>query len=158
MAWGASTGDRQLAVWKNQELTFTYVGFTSHYSCEGLRDKIEDTLLALGAGHDTAVTPYACSGMGRPELFPRVRIAVSTLTPAADGSPASTVEARWKTVNLGGPGKLSPGDCELAEQIRDHILPLFTTRNVRAQLKCVPHQESAGNIGLTAEVLVLAKD
>jgi hypothetical protein len=158
MAWAASTGDRQPAVWKSQELTFTYVGFTSRYSCQGLLDKVADTLLALGARRDMAVTSYSCSGMGRPEPFPGVRITVSTLTPAAEGAAGGTVEARWKTINLAGPGKLRPGDCELAEQIRDNILPLFTTRNVKAQLECVPHQEPAGNIALTADVLVLAKD
>ncbi len=158
IAWAASTGDRQPAVWKSQELTFTYVGFTSRYSCEGLRDKVADTLLALGARRDMLVTAYSCRGMGRPEPFPWVRITVSTLSPAAEGAAGSTVEARWKTISLAGPGKLSPGDCELAEQIRDDILPLFTTRNVKARLDCVPHQESAGNIALTADVLVPAKD
>jgi hypothetical protein len=159
MAWADSTGDRQPAVWKSRELTFSYVGFTSHYSCEGLRDKIAGTLLALGARRDMVVTPYSCSEMGRPERFPRVRITVSTLAPAAeDGAAGGTVEARWKKVSLAGPGKLSAGDCELAEQIRDDILPLFTTRNVKVRLECVPHQESAGNIALTADVLVPAKD
>jgi hypothetical protein len=158
MACAASTDERQAAIWKSQQLTFDYVGFTSHYSCEGLRDKVEDALLALGARRDLVVTAYSCSGMGRPEPFPGVRITLSTLKLAPEGAADSTVEARWKTVNLAGPGKLSPGDCELAEQIRDKILPLFTTRNVKAQLECVPHQESAGNIALTADVLVPAKD
>jgi hypothetical protein len=157
-AWAASTDDRQPAVWKSRELVLTYSGFTSRYSCEGLRDKVADALLALGARRDMTVTPYPCSGMGRPEPFPGVRIQLSTLTPAAQGAAGDTVEARWKTVNLAGPGKLRPGDCELAEQIRHDILPLFTTRNLQARLDCVPHQESAGNIALTVDVLVPAKD
>jgi hypothetical protein len=155
--WAASTDDRQPAVWKSQELLFAYAGFTSRYSCEGLRDKVADTLAMLGARGDMSVTPYPCSGLGRPEPFPGVRIKISTLAPATEGA-KDTVEARWKTVHLSGPGKLTRGDCELAEQIQHEILPLFTTRNVKAQMDCIPHQESAGDLALTVDVLVPAKD
>jgi len=159
-AWAAPapTEDRLPTVWKTRELTFSFLGFTSRYSCEGLRDKVEQALLALGARHDLTVTPYPCAGMGRPEFAPSLQIKVSTLEPAPTTAAGDTVEARWKTVRLGGPGKLYPGDCELAEQIKAEILPLFTTRNLKAKIDCVPHQESAGSIELTVDVLAPAKD
>ena len=155
-AGAASTDGRQPAVWKSQELAFTYVGFTSRYSCEGLRDRVMEALATLGARSDMTVTPYPCSGSGRPEPFPGVRIKVSTLAPAPEGG-EGTVEARWKTVRLSGSDTLTRGDCELAEQIQHEILPLFTTRNVKARLNCIPHQESAGEIAFTVDVLVPAK-
>jgi hypothetical protein len=156
--WAAETEDRLPAVWKTREFTFNYLGFTSRYSCEGLRDQVEQALLTLGARHDLVVTPYPCAGLGKPEFAPSLRIKLSTLEPATTTATDDIVEARWKTVSLGGPGKLTPGDCELADQIRREILPLFTTRNVKAKIDCVPHQESAGSIVLTADVLVPAKD
>ena len=39
--WAATTEKPEPAVWRTQELTFDYVGFTTHYSCDGLRDKVE---------------------------------------------------------------------------------------------------------------------
>jgi hypothetical protein len=155
-AWAAAGDERQPAVWKSKELRFDYVGFTSRYSCEGLRDKVTDLLLALGARRDLSVTAYDCTEVGRPERFPALQIKISTLAPAGEGA-TDSVEARWKTVSLAGPTKLTPGDCELAEQIQHDLLPLFTTRNVNARTDCIPHQESAGSIGFTLDVLVPAK-
>jgi hypothetical protein len=145
------------AVWTSQELKFNYIGFTSRYSCDGLRDQVEQALITLGARRDLDVTPYGCTTPGGPEPFPSTRIKMSTLKPVPANTQEGTVEAQWKTVNLGGPDKLTPGDCELAEQIRDSILPLFTTRNPKIRLNCVPHQESVGEIQFTVDVLVPAQ-
>jgi len=155
-ACAAATEERQPAVWQTRELNFDYVGFTSRYSCDGLRDRVEQALKTLGARGDLTVTPYPCSTVDRPELLPSLRIKVSTLQPAMAAAEGGTVQARWKTVRLAGANGLGPGDCELAEQIRSRILPLFTTRNLEARTTCVPHQESAGNILLTVDVLVPA--
>jgi hypothetical protein len=152
-----ATEDRQPAVWKPRESTFSFVGFTSRYSCEALRDKIEQALITLGARRDLIVTPYPCAGVGRPEFAPSLQIKVSTLEPAMTNAPGGTIEAHWETVSLVGTGKLSPGECELAEQIRGEILPLFTTRNLSAKINCIPHQESAGSMVLTVDVLVPAQ-
>jgi hypothetical protein len=154
-AWAAAAEDRQPTVWDTRELTFTYVGFTTLYSCDGLRDKVHDALIALGARSDLDVAAYGCTRPGEPERIPSLKIKVSTLKPAATAS-AATVEARWKTVTLAGAGRLEPGDCELAEQIQREILPLFTTRNLKVQLNCIPHQQTAGNLGFSADVLVAA--
>jgi hypothetical protein len=154
-AWGAAAEDRQAAVWESHELSFRYVGFTSRYSCDGLRDKVQQALIALGAGRDLSVTPTGCTTTGGPEPVPSLQIKVSTPKPDAAG----TVEARWKTVKLTGPGKLEPGDCELTEQIKREILPLFTTRNLKAQTSCAPpHQDPGLDVALSVDVLVPAKE
>ena len=156
--WAGETEDRLPAVWKTRELAFNYLGFTSRYSCEGLRDKVEQALLMLGARRDLVVTPYPCTRVDRPEFAPSLQIKLSTLEPAPTTAAQGIVEAHWKTVSLGGPGKLSPGDCELADQIRSEILPLFTMRNLKARIDCVPNQEPTGNIVLIVDVLVPVKD
>jgi hypothetical protein len=45
------------------------------------------------------------------------------------------------------------GECELVEQVKQKVLPLFTTRNVDLRNNCVPHQLTPGGTLLTAEVL-----
>jgi hypothetical protein len=146
--------DGQSAAWEPRELTFDYLGMTSHYSCDGLRNRVEQALVELGAGAGLAVEPYACTNSGGVERFPSLRIRMATLRPAAGAARPGDVPAHWGAVRLAGPGRLEPGDCELAEQIRDQILPLFTTRRLQAQLNCIPHQETAGNIALSVEVLL----
>jgi hypothetical protein len=91
-AWAAPEGVP--AVWKTQELRFDYIGFTSKYSCDGLRDKVESVLLLLGARRDLEVRPFGCSRMGAPESLPSLQIKVSTLIPAGQGDVKDALEAK----------------------------------------------------------------
>jgi hypothetical protein len=159
-AFGAASGDAgPLVVRESRELSLTYVGFTARYSCEGLRRHVLDTLTALGAAPGLTVRPYGCAEADRPEKFPSLKISMQVLRPVsaagagAGGDAPGAVPSRWKSVQLGGNGKLEAGDCELAEQIRDEILPLFTIRNVQAGFICIPHQETAGSLRFSVEVL-----
>jgi hypothetical protein len=70
------------------------------------------------------------------------------------------VPARWKSVNLTSSRDPidAAGDCELVEQIKARVLPLFTTRNVNYSSSCIPYQLSVGGTHLTADVLVAAKE
>lgn len=150
----------QPAAWTPKELTFLYQGFTTHYSCDGLREKVRSTLLVLGARRkDLAVSEWGCSRLdGRPDPFPGVRVKMQVLIPvAAAATPdAKTVAAHWKTVDLrlDRDPLAASGDCELLEQIKQSILPLFTTRNIQYHSNCVPHQVSAGATSLRVDVLV----
>ena len=60
------------------------MGFTTHYTCDGLRDTIKEMLLQLGARKDDLkVTEQPCSGdPDRPNPFPGVKIKMSVLQPA----------------------------------------------------------------------------
>jgi hypothetical protein len=149
----------QPAVWTPKEAQFTYMGFTTHYTCDGLRDTVKDMLLQLGARKDDLkVYEQPCSGdPDRPDPFPGVKIKMSVRAPApsAPSPDTKTVPARWKTVKLPyrETGINAAGECELLEQFKDKILPLFTTRNVDLHAACVPHQLEPGT-KLQAEVLV----
>jgi hypothetical protein len=150
----------QAAVWTPREVQFTYMGFTSKYSCDGLRDTVQQMLLHLGARKsDLKVYETPCSGdPDRPNPFPGVKIKMSVLTPAPSPLPAGTqtVPAEWKTVKLPyrETGLNAAGQCELLEQFKRTVLPLFTTRNVDLRATCVPHQLEPGDASLRAEVLV----
>ena len=145
------------AVWIQKEVQFTYMGFTTHYTCDGLRDTVREMLLQLGARKDDLkVYEQPCSRPERPDPFPGVKIKMSVLQPAAGASDAPTVDAYWKPIKLPyrAVGLDAAGQCELLEQFKQKVLPLFTTRNVDLHASCVPHQLEPLGTSLQAEVLV----
>jgi hypothetical protein len=160
-ALGAQVGsaqESQPAVWTPKELHFAYMGFTTHYSCQGLSDQVREILLQLGARkQDLKVRESGCtSATGRPEHFPAVDIKMSVLQPVSGTpSPDAVVGAHWKAVDVLArhAGFDAAGQCELYEQVRRQIVPLFTVRNIDYLSTCVPHQLSPGGQRLTAEVL-----
>lgn len=153
----AAPADAQSGVWTPKQLHFLFQGFTAHYSCDGLEDKIRHVLKELGARSDLEVHSTGCSSpLGRPDPFPAVNIKMSVLEPAADGTAAATlVAASWRRVDLHleRDPVWEAGDCELLEQIKQKILPLFATRNVDFQSNCVPHQAMLGT-RLSADLLI----
>jgi hypothetical protein len=159
----ASQDGAQSAVWTPKELTFVYQGFTSKFSCDGLRDKMYTMLLQLGARkQDLKVTEYGCINFNRPDPFPGVKVRMSVLQPAsgtsasADDKSSPPVAAHWKTVEL-QPDRVDfttgSGSCELIEQVHNKVLPLFATRNVDFRSTCIPHQATPGGTSLRLEVL-----
>ena len=147
------------AVWTQKEVQFTYMGFTTHFTCDGLRDTVRQMLLQLGARKDDLkVYEEPCSRPDRPDPFPGVKIKMSVLQPApvAPGADAPIVEAYWKPIKLPyrGTSLDAAGQCELLEQFNRTVMPLFTTRNVDLHASCVPHQLEPIGTSLQAEVLV----
>ena len=63
------------------------------------------------------------------------------------------MQGAWRHVELAPqhPFELQAGDCELIEQFRDTLLPMFATRNLKQQISCVPHQQS-GSYSLSFDV------
>jgi hypothetical protein len=138
--------------WQSHKYTFQFLGFTTTYSCDGLADKLRIVLLAAGARSDVKSVPGACaSGFGRPDKFARADLTFYTLTPADSGTAAGGgVQGMWRPVAFAArqPQQLALGDCELMEQFRQQVLPMFATRNVVSNTTCIPHQESGSNIDL----------
>jgi hypothetical protein len=151
--------EHPVAVWTPKELRFVYMGFTAKYSCDGLRDRMWQILLTLGAGKDLEVRESPCSApLGTPAPFPGVMIKMSVLTPAGATTPPGTptILAHWKKVDLTASQEAlkAAGECELIEQVKQSVLPLFTVRNVEYKSNCIPYQLSPGGTQLRAEVLV----
>jgi len=151
------------AVWTPKELRFTFMGFTAKYSCDGLQDRIRAVLLKLGARPDLQVTQGPCAApLGAPTPFPAVTIKMNVLQPASSakpvnaGAPPQVVPAHWKRVDLAASNDAvkEAGDCEVIEQIKQSILPQFTTRNVEYKSTCIPNQLTLGGTQLRADVLV----
>jgi len=153
-----TAADSQAAVWTEKEVTFVYQGFTTKYSCDGLQDKVRGVLLDLGAEKKgLKVVQLGCSSpTGRPDPFPGVRVKMTVLQPASvPATGQTTVSAHWKPIDLKlrDSFTIDSGECELVEQIRDKILPLFATRNVELKSNCIPHQATASRPSLKLEVL-----
>jgi hypothetical protein len=156
------SGEPQLAVWTDKELNFVYQGFTTRYSCDGLRDKVRSVLLDLGAQKKgLKVMQLGCSSpSGRPDPFPGVRVKMKVLQPTGSVDPKQTdqipVAAHWQPLDLKLRDSFSndSGECELVEQIRHAVVPVFATRNVDLKTSCIPHQASAARPSLKMEVLV----
>ena len=156
----ASPAPSAWAVWTPKELRFVYMGFTSHYSCDGLRDKMRVILLQLGARPDMKLRETPCAGqLGRPTEFPGVTVNMNVLTPfdAAKTNAAETpLPAHWKSVEISTDRDplREAGDCELIEQVKSRVLPLFTARNIEYRSTCIPNQLQVGGTLLKAEVLI----
>jgi hypothetical protein len=145
--------------WQKHEYSFAYMGFTTTYSCDGLADKLKQLLLAAGARKDAKSRPGACaSGFGRVDKFARADLVFYTLAPV-DASTApgdKPVDGAWRPVAFAvrSPRELAPGDCELVEQFRTAVVPMFATRNLDNHTTCVPHQLSGSTINLKFESFI----
>jgi hypothetical protein len=129
------------------------MGFTSTYSCDGIADKVKVLLIAAGARRDAKSSPGACAnGFGQPDKFARANLTFYTLAPSGTDTPpdGKPVDGLWRAVSFSNrsPRELGTGDCELVEQFRNNVLPMFTTRNVDDHTTCVPHQDSGSVISL----------
>jgi hypothetical protein len=141
-------------IWRSQKTELVYMGFTSTYSCDGLQGKLELLLRQLGAQPGFKVIAYGCPDFGRPSRFPRATLEFSTLQPSDAAQQQTPVNGAWRTVQLSPhhPFDLQDGDCELMEQFRDKVLPLFATRGLQVRTTCVPHQDTGGPFDLQMQV------
>jgi hypothetical protein len=160
----ADSGEAIAAVWKEQRLSFFYMGRTSRYSCEGLRDKVRAMLLDLGARRDLQLTALGCEdGAQRARLAssgPSLHIVFSAPAPADSGRkppPAGEagMEARFGAFTITSDPFRNMGlaDCELVEAFARQILPKLVTRDVKQDITCVPFQQSGGRFLVRGEVL-----
>lgn len=152
----SSAADPAQGVWQKHEYSFQYFGFTTTYSCDGLATKLRVLLIAAGARADAKSTADGCvRGYGRPEKFARARLTFYTLAPVGNGEGAGPpISGGWRLVTIAerSPREIALGDCELVEQFRDKLLPMFTTRNVESRMTCVPNQLSGSALNLRFDV------
>jgi len=161
----AAAGKPIAAVWKEQHLHFFYVGRTSRYSCDGLRDKVRAMLLDLGARRDLTITALGCEGTAaraRPDsLGPSLNIVVSTparpvpeLKPLHPGD-LGPVDARFEAFTITSDvfRNMSVADCELVDEFAHQILPKLVTRHLKQDITCVPFQQSGDRFLVRGEIL-----
>jgi hypothetical protein len=171
------------AVWVDHDLAFTYMGFTTHYSCGGMEDKVKYVLKQLGARPGYKVTSSGCVNLSGPEIMPRARVRAALpmeatpellaqlardrstreLAAKVGGKPAASADAAtaqfpavWRTVTFEGTpiSDVQDGDCELMEQLLKQVLKPMGVREVAgSSLSCVPHQVPINAVNLKLQVL-----
>jgi hypothetical protein len=163
----AAEDGQEPGIWQARSVQITYMGITSHYSCDGLEGKLQLLLGLAGVGPHARVRASCSNPMGGPSRITSARLTFNALAPAdsikvapaaaAQGmvtEQAVSVPGIWKRVTISErtPFGIQAGDCELIEQFIREILPLMAVRNVDSDMRCVPHQETIGGIHLTFEV------
>lgn len=165
------------ATWKTQEIRYSYTGFTTAYDCDAAEDRLKAILRALGAHETTRVSAQGCD-LNRPSRHFFITITTATPVPLADAKPTATVAtskeellkrlgvaakqldetfpAEWKAIDLSRDRKLDlePGDCELMQGLRDHVLPKLSVKIVADRVECIPRQVSFQTPELKVSALV----
>ena len=127
-----STAAPLAAKWVPRKVHFMYTpvtpsNVTTYYSCDKLQAQMTTILKQLGA-RDAVVEPFGCATNGGAERFAGVDATFSVLEPAGSSDQAAvssdSVDAHWDKVTL-----RSGASCDLIEQVKREILPLFSTRN-----------------------------
>lgn len=145
-------------VWAPKQLNFIYRHATATYSCDGLQEKMRSILLKLGARADLQVRGYGCTRLVGPDPLAGVSIRMNVLQ-QADRQAGQAVAAHWKMVDvLTDYDNRDPidatGDCDLINEVRHQVLPLFATRKLDYSATCELHHLVPGGTRLKAEVLV----
>jgi hypothetical protein len=170
------------AVWTEHEFMFTYFGLGTFYSCDGLANKIEYILEALGARPEPKVWVGCTEGPGIQQV-PTARIKVTVPTEAtpellaaleADRSRRELVSkvqgngagvdvataqfpAERRIVEFVGRRKkhVEDGDCELLQQLLPQVLQPLGVREASgsSRLTCNPRNSQIGAVQLKLESL-----
>lgn len=159
----AAAGDVIQAGWKTTEVRYSYVGFTTAFTCDGAEDRIKTILRAVGAHPKTNVRAQGCE-FNRPTRNFFITITAAMPVPQAEAQqPAAdegnrqallkrlgvkqerleeTFPAQWQTVRLDRDRRLDlkPGECELLEGLRTQVFPKLGVEVLSDSLRCVPKQ------------------
>ena len=133
--------DTVSGAWQEHKVTFSYVGFTSSFTCDGLELHVRQILVHLGARQDAHVRASGCGGpYNTPTHSAWVDTDFHTLAPVADAAPGS-VKAVWAALEVTPrrPSFMGDGDCELIREMKDLITQNFALRDVEYRTSCYPH-------------------
>lgn len=169
------------AIWKPQEVSFTFQSFTTFYSCSSLQTKVKRILTAVGANSDMKIRTRGCLSPHEIARMPHLDIAIVS---AVEATPEAIAErdkdrstrelaarvrgqskereefeqqfpAQWKEVSLSrGRLYLEPGDCELVDQLKDKVFPKLGIKIVDDSVSCTPNQTSLSQPKLVVQALV----
>jgi hypothetical protein len=148
----------QPAAWTLHEVSLVYMGFTTRYSCSGLKSKVKLLLKHMGVREDIRIRESGCEfGYEKVADVPRLKIAfyAPTIPKPGEKVAGEPVLGVWKPIVIrkNSPRGLDMGDCELVEAFRDRVLPKFLVRSVEGDINCIPHQLVGNRIDLRFEVL-----
>ncbi len=150
--------DEEAAAWTRHEVDLQYMGYTTRYTCSGMKSKVKLLLKHMGVRDDVKVLERGCEfGYQKVADFPRLKVTfwAPAIPKLGDKDPGEPVLGVWKNVVIkrDSPRGLDMGDCELVELFYDRVVPKFLTRKVQGGVNCIPHQLVGNRIDLRMEVL-----
>jgi hypothetical protein len=151
------------AIWKVQQIEFTYASPNIRYACESLQKRIPQILKAVGAYERMVVEVKNCRRQEQVH-HAEVRVTLAMPVEATEENVRAAVDfdsrdelgarlreerlptaedverfpATWRTVTLSGSGsiRLSAGDCDLMRVLRDHVFPQINVRTAGSGMNC----------------------
>jgi hypothetical protein len=175
----AARGESEQALWRTQEINFTYHGYTTIYDCRTLSTKVSQLLFAAGARQGTSIRAESCAVMqpfgGAPTQMASMRINVTSPTLATaeaesdlardsgrrallnrlgvQSVPSAAFPAFWGSLDLARIDRANfrASDCELLQQIADQVLPkmAITVENMNS-CSMSPHRLSKPTLKVLA--------
>jgi hypothetical protein len=150
----------QASAWQHHAATFTYMGFTSAYTCDGLEGKVASILRFFGA-RNAKVEAQGCP-RGPDSLTHDVWVKVDfdTLQAAGGDTPqGDIVQARWTPFKLNSqrPFFMGEGDCELIYSMKPLLVANFSFQNLSYDTACTPHELTFNDFRVNGEVLKLTQ-
>jgi hypothetical protein len=161
-AAAADPAESVASTWQHHKTSFTYSGFTSAYTCDGLAERVRQMLELLGARKGVSVTAGACpGGPSTPSHMIIVDVDFYSLAPAvtpaagAASDASSTVNAQWRPIKFlpHSPGYMGAGDCELLQSMKDFINKNFTLRDLEYRTDCFPNTVSMNAYSVKGQAL-----
>lgn len=169
--------------WRPQQIRYSYTAFTTAYDCDAAAAKLKEILTTLGAHPQTQVRATGCN-LNRPSRMFFISITTATPVAVTDETRASTASTRtseqalieklggksavttepfgatWQTIDLSANRKLDlqPGDCELMEGLRNHVLPKIGVKVINDRVQCFPNTLSINTPQLEVSALVPVGD
>jgi hypothetical protein len=144
------------ATWQTHTAKFHYFGFTTHYTCDGLEEKVKAILVHLGARQDAKVHATGCAnGPNVPSPFAWVDATFDTVAAADGATGAKAVQAQWTDFQIAPrrPADMGEGECELMDQMKAVITANFALKDVDYRASCTPHHISIADYGIKGKVL-----
>lgn len=135
------------AVWKPQQVEFTYIGVTTHYTCHGLKTRTAKLMRHLGA-KDISVEVGPCFDGTRIQSMFKVSIDYKTLVTSPPDN-TDTVSAIEQQIIIDGNdlGRHQTSHCELVERFVKYALPKTNYQVISDDIRC-----NANRSGLTGEL------
>jgi hypothetical protein len=150
----AATDAPQASVWQHHQSTFSYLGITARYTCDGLEDKVRELLLYFGARKDLKVEATGCPSPNRPSTNVWVSVDFYSLA-AADSTATDTVPGRWSNIVVAPerPTWMGRGECEVMDQMKGLLTKSFSMRDMDYRTSCFPHEVTIGDYSIKGEIL-----
>ncbi|HEY3809685.1 MAG TPA: hypothetical protein VGL50_07095 [Steroidobacteraceae bacterium] len=146
----------QASAWQHHQAKFSFMGFTTAYSCDGVEGKVKSILKFFGARNPQADASGCPRGPDSLSHTIWLNVEFDSLRAAPANTPSSdVVQARWTPVRLDGqrPFFMGEGDCELIYAMKSVLTDAFSFQNLSYETSCTPHEVTFNDFRVKGEVL-----